>query len=205
MTQPLDDVAHAGAIGGGTVEPGGLALVEAAQDDGGALAIAGVKATSYTLHIGMPQRAIPGEGGVHRAFIPRHAALKGDREALDATCDVLREPVDECLRVGVGIELGLGEILEDDIDHAHIHEKALGGSVLAQRPVVSEPTAVADADEGAVGEGRRCFLGCGGSDPQGGCQANEVLVHERLNGFAAGKLSRPRVARCWRRARAAAW
>ena len=93
------------------------------------LLVAGADDALDPRQVGGPQTAVRLEGGVHGAFIAGHSALQANRESVHALRGVVGNARNEAGGVGVGVKLRVFRpVLEDRIDHAHIHEQAFGGA-----------------------------------------------------------------------------
>ena len=114
------------------------------------VAVAGADDALDPREVGGPQAAVRLEGRVHRAFVAGHAALQTERERVHAVRGVVGDARDEPVRVGLGIELRLAAILEGGVDHAHVHEQALGGAAGIGDLAVEVPLAIRQGDARAI-------------------------------------------------------
>jgi len=134
-----------------------LPLVVKAEDDDHAVAVASANRALDPRQIRGPQAAIRFEGRVERALVTGHSALQTKRESVHAVRGVIADPRDEPVRVRLRIKVRLVAILEDGVDHAHIHQQTLGGAARIRGLIIQHPAAIAKANARRHSE----RLGCG--------------------------------------------
>lgn len=93
--------------------------------------------------------------------LARHAdTLQAEREGVDAERGVFRDPRDETVGVGVGVEVrgtrGGVRVRERRVDHAHVHQQPLGRRGAVRDDAVDVPPPVDDRDA------RGCRTGASG-------------------------------------------
>ena len=121
------------------------------------MAVAGADDALNACEVSGSQSTVRFEGGVHPAFVAGHSALQTNRERVDAVHGIIRDACDEAGRVGLGIEVRLAAVLEDGVDHAHVHQQALRRRTALSDFAVDVPLAIHQADTRAIEvSSRRC-------------------------------------------------
>lgn len=143
---PANGIRDAGAYGRLVLQDAGLALVVEAENDRHAVPVAGSYDALDPLHVRLAQAAIRLEGGIHGALVPRHPALKAERERIDADGLIVANATDEPFRASVGIEVRPVPILERGVDHADVHQQTLGIAAGMGDTPVDRPAAIADGN-----------------------------------------------------------
>src|SRR5262249_5325750 len=104
--------------------------------------VAGADDTLYPGQLSGPQSAVGLESRVHCALIAGHSTLQANRKCVHALRSILRNVSDESGRVRVGVKLRmLRRILENGVDHPHIHEQTFGDAAGVGWLPVEDPSA----------------------------------------------------------------